>query len=96
MAKKLESNEDKQKAFVEAYLETDEALDTANIKYSGTTAVSALIIEENGKRVLYTANVGDARIVLGYFTFSQIIKFYFFAFIFIFIKFSVVQAKESD
>ncbi|KAI9145315.1 phosphatase 2C-like domain-containing protein [Paraphysoderma sedebokerense] len=47
----------------ETFVRTDEELSKANIS-SGCTAVTSFIRRENGKHVLYTANVGDARAVL--------------------------------
>jgi len=52
-------------AFVEAYVKTDKDMESANIGYSGTTVVTSYIkYTEEGKRILYAANAGDARAVI--------------------------------
>jgi serine/threonine protein phosphatase PrpC len=50
-------------AFRKAYSSVDSEIRAKN-ETSGSTAVTAVIANKNGKRMLYTANVGDARIVL--------------------------------
>lgn len=44
-----------------AYYKTDMESKIKDVKMSGSTAVTILIVNENGKRVLYSANAGDAR-----------------------------------
>jgi protein phosphatase PTC1 len=52
-------------AFKEAYLATDGQLRRQNILRSGSTSVTCVIsVNEQGKRVLFTANVGDSRAIL--------------------------------
>eukprot|EP01104_Vermistella_antarctica_P006628 TRINITY_DN17336_c0_g1_i1.p1 TRINITY_DN17336_c0_g1~~TRINITY_DN17336_c0_g1_i1.p1 ORF type:complete len:323 (-),score=46.53 TRINITY_DN17336_c0_g1_i1:216-1115(-) len=53
-----------EEAYQKSYVETDDGVGAANIQFSGTTTVSAFIRKEEGKWILHTANVGDARIVL--------------------------------
>jgi len=55
---------DIQRAFFNTYKVVDQQIITKNIKHSGTTAVTALIREENGEKWLHVANCGDARAVL--------------------------------
>jgi len=43
---------------------TDELIIQNKIQFSGCTVAVILILQENGKRKLYSANVGDARAVL--------------------------------
>jgi len=67
---KLKSTKDVQDAWKESYKLTDEQIAQQNILHAGSTTVTAFIRQEeseDGKshnRVLYTANVGDARGVL--------------------------------
>jgi len=61
---KLSSIEDKEEAFRAAFKETDEKIGEAEIKFSGTTVISALLYEEEGVKKICTANAGDARAVL--------------------------------
>lgn len=51
-------------AYKFAYIATDGQLRRQNILRSGSTAVTCVVKEENGKRMLYTGNVGDSRAVL--------------------------------
>lgn len=60
----LKEKGDAKEALKEAYLEIDRQMTEQKVT-AGTTAVSALIRVEDGKRVLYVANAGDARGVLG-------------------------------
>lgn len=46
------------------YLATDGQLRRRNILRSGSTSVTCMLRKEHGKRILYTANVGDSRAVL--------------------------------
>uniref|UniRef100_A0A7S1TBJ4 PPM-type phosphatase domain-containing protein n=1 Tax=Compsopogon caeruleus TaxID=31354 RepID=A0A7S1TBJ4_9RHOD len=55
---------DPQKAFFHAYLRVDKTLLENNCLYQGTTSVTCYIHADGDQRVLYTANVGDARAVL--------------------------------
>lgn len=50
-------------ALKQAFLRTDEELVAKNVK-SGCTAAVALLNKD--KKKLYTANIGDARVVLRY------------------------------
>ena len=50
-------------AFRKAYASVDNEVRAKNDS-SGCTAVTAVIANKNGKRMLYTGNVGDSRIVL--------------------------------
>ena len=47
-----------------AYLSTDSQLRRRGITRSGSTAVTCLLQQEEGKRVLHSANVGDSRAIL--------------------------------
>lgn len=51
-------------ALKQAYLLTDKQMGETQIQFSGTTAISALIRNYNGKRTLFVANAGDARAVI--------------------------------
>jgi serine/threonine protein phosphatase PrpC len=52
-------------AFKQSYLATDGQLRRQNILRSGTTSVTCVVRQlPNGKRMLFTANVGDSRCVL--------------------------------
>jgi len=51
--------------FRHSYMVTDGQLRRQSILRSGSTSVTCVIREVNGKRVLSTANVGDSRAVLG-------------------------------
>lgn len=55
---------DPSEAVRQAYLLTDKQMGETNIQFSGTTSITALIRVQNGKRMLYVANAGDARAVL--------------------------------
>jgi len=50
-------------AFEKSYYKTDQAIKDTN-ELSGSTAATAFIRMEDDKKMLYTANAGDARIVL--------------------------------
>mmetsp|Transcript_89 Transcript_89/g.311 ORF Transcript_89/g.311 Transcript_89/m.311 type:complete len:310 (-) Transcript_89:79-1008(-) len=60
----LKTTEDVHEAYKKAYIKTDDMIGEAKIQYSGTTTVSAYLRTEGDKRMLYVANVGDARAVL--------------------------------
>jgi len=61
----LPKNDDVQVAFSNAFSLTDKQLGENKIEFSGACVVSALITQDkDGKRVLHTANCGDARAVL--------------------------------
>ena len=47
-----------------AYYLTDIESKNEDLGNSGSTGVSVIILNEEGKRVLYSANVGDSRSVL--------------------------------
>jgi len=51
-------------ALRQAYLLTDKQMGETQIQFSGTTSISALVRNHAGKRMLYSANAGDARAVL--------------------------------
>lgn len=51
-------------AIVRAYSTVDANMYNSGITSSGCTSCSCLVHEDNGKRVLYTAHVGDARAVI--------------------------------
>ena len=52
-------------AFKASFLKTDaDMAAAADVGYSGSTVAAAYIATAGGKRVLHTANCGDARIVL--------------------------------
>ena len=55
---------DVKEAINQSYLQTDTQIGEANIMFSGTTTISALLRIEDGVKKVYTANVGDARAVL--------------------------------
>lgn len=55
---------DSSEALRQAYLQTDKQMGETQIQFSGTTTITALVRVENGKRMLYMANAGDARAVL--------------------------------
>lgn len=60
----LKENSNVHEAFKIAYVKTDDQIGEAQIQYSGTTTVSALLRVEDGVKKLYVANVGDARCIL--------------------------------
>lgn len=60
----LISGVDPSEALRQAYLLTDKQMGDTQIQFSGTTSITALIRKVNGKRILYSANAGDARAVL--------------------------------
>jgi len=63
----LNSLKEKQptEAFVDSFLKTDTDMESANVGYSGTTVAACFIkFNEDGKRILYAANAGDARAVI--------------------------------
>eukprot|EP00026_Physarum_polycephalum_P011982 Phypoly_transcript_12236.p1 GENE.Phypoly_transcript_12236~~Phypoly_transcript_12236.p1 ORF type:complete len:288 (+),score=67.00 Phypoly_transcript_12236:108-971(+) len=62
----LEANPDMDpsEALRSAYLLTDKQMGETQIQFSGTTVISALVRNHNGKRMLYVGNAGDARAVL--------------------------------
>jgi len=65
LEEKLKTVEDVEQAFTEAFMECDKKIAEAEIKFSGTTVVSALIhVDSAGVKRIYTANAGDARAVL--------------------------------
>jgi len=65
VAEKIKEIDDKAEAFKQAYLECDKKIAEAEIKFSGTTVISALIhVDDAGVKRIYTANAGDARTVL--------------------------------
>lgn len=66
LLEQLEKESKVEEALKQAYLATDDAIEAADIKFSGTTTVSALIQMEDSDRVLYCANCGDARAVLSH------------------------------
>lgn len=47
-----------------AYIYTDMESSKEDMKNSGSTGVTVLILNENGKRVVYSANAGDSRSIL--------------------------------
>jgi protein phosphatase PTC1 len=51
-------------AFTSSYLATDGQLRRQNILRSGSTSVTCIVREEDGKKMLHVANVGDSRAVL--------------------------------
>jgi len=52
-------------ALRQAYLLTDKQMSETQIQFSGTTSITSLVRKErDGRRVLYSANAGDARAVL--------------------------------
>lgn len=51
-------------AFKASFLKTDADMASADVGYSGSTVAAAFIEQKDGKRLLHTANCGDARIVL--------------------------------
>jgi serine/threonine protein phosphatase PrpC len=57
---------DVSQAWINAYLKTDEKMMTEckDLFNSGTTAATAFVLKKNEKRMLYTANCGDTRIVI--------------------------------
>jgi len=61
---KLHPNASLLDAFQNAYKATDGQLRRQNILRSGSTAVTCVIRVDDGKRMLYTGNVGDSRAVL--------------------------------
>jgi len=63
IAKELKSGKSKPDAFKAAFSKVDDDIKITGEK-SGSTAAVAIITIEDGKKKLYTANCGDARIVL--------------------------------
>lgn len=57
---------DVESAWMRTYKLTDDQVDENKIQYSGTTTVTAFIRVEGDKRMLYVANVGDARAVISH------------------------------
>jgi len=55
---------DPSEALRQSYLLTDKQMGETQIQFSGTTSISGLVRKHDGKRMLYTANAGDARAVL--------------------------------
>ena len=53
-----------EEAFASAYLISDIETSRENLMVSGSTAVTCLLRMEGERRVLYSANVGDTRLVL--------------------------------
>ncbi|KAL0489588.1 protein phosphatase PTC1 [Acrasis kona] len=51
-------------AYEKAYAEMDEALKTKEALYNGTTSISCYLCKQGSERKLYTANCGDARVVI--------------------------------
>lgn len=51
-------------ALKQAYLLTDKQMAETQIQFSGTTSITGLIREHEGKRTLFVANAGDARAVI--------------------------------
>lgn len=47
-----------------AYTYTDIESSKEDMKNSGSTGVTVLIVNEDGKRVVYSANAGDSRSIL--------------------------------
>lgn len=47
-----------------AYLYTDIESKKEDMKNSGSTGVTILIVNEEGKRVVYSANAGDSRSII--------------------------------
>jgi len=58
------TEEDMAAVWKTSFLATDEAMKNEKISYSGTTVVTALIVQEKTAKHLFVANVGDARAVL--------------------------------
>lgn len=59
------NDKDMEKIFRASYLYTDvKCCQTLNVPACGATAVTCLMVEEKGRIMLYTANVGDSRAVL--------------------------------
>jgi len=62
---KLISKEEKiENALINAFHKIDEELKFCDSENTGTTACVVLILVENGIRVIYSANVGDSKVVL--------------------------------
>uniref|UniRef100_A0A7S1XHN3 PPM-type phosphatase domain-containing protein n=1 Tax=Erythrolobus australicus TaxID=1077150 RepID=A0A7S1XHN3_9RHOD len=65
--RELERGHPVERAFFEAYSSVDALLEEQKCYLVGTTSVTCYVcVDADGKRVLYTANVGDARAVLCY------------------------------
>jgi len=47
-----------------SYLSTDKQMADTQIQFSGTTCISVLLRKNDGEKILYAANAGDARAVL--------------------------------
>jgi len=61
----LENNKSVKEAFIYSYKQTDDELGKKDIQYNGTTAITCFIrTEDKAVRKLYTANCGDARVVI--------------------------------
>ncbi|PRP83378.1 hypothetical protein PROFUN_09406 [Planoprotostelium fungivorum] len=63
LEEELTKGDDYSEALKQAYLLTDKQIGEKKVA-AGTTAVSALIVKEGEKKMLYVANAGDARAVL--------------------------------
>jgi len=53
-----------QKRICDCYLDTDKTIKDAGIQVAGCTVATALVLTEDGQRMLYAANAGDSRVVL--------------------------------
>eukprot|EP01119_Soliformovum_irregulare_P008111 TRINITY_DN20_c1_g1_i2.p1 TRINITY_DN20_c1_g1~~TRINITY_DN20_c1_g1_i2.p1 ORF type:complete len:1680 (-),score=654.35 TRINITY_DN20_c1_g1_i2:38-4906(-) len=64
-AEELQVEQDPKEAFKKAYAKMDKKISDRKMRRSGSTAVTAYIhVTPEGDRILYTANIGDARAVL--------------------------------
>uniref|UniRef100_A0A6U2VV92 PPM-type phosphatase domain-containing protein n=1 Tax=Paramoeba aestuarina TaxID=180227 RepID=A0A6U2VV92_9EUKA len=64
LSKMIEGGKPVPESLKQSYLDVDDEIHENEIKYSGTTAVSCCIMQEEDKKMLYVANCGDARAVL--------------------------------
>lgn len=60
----LDNDRSVKEAFIFSYKQTDEELRNKDIQYNGTTAITCFIRAEDNVKKLYTANCGDARVVI--------------------------------